>query len=80
MRYILLQLFWITVMVVFTVLALFYTAIYIVLLSYLTWTAWRWETAAFMIGVSLFALPISRAVIIRRIREQAATGGTGENS
>lgn len=52
----------------------------IVLLSYLTWTAWRWETAAFMIGVSLLALPISRAVIIRRIRVQAATGGTAENS
>jgi hypothetical protein len=34
MRYILLQLFWITVMVVFTVLALFYTAVFIVLLSY----------------------------------------------
>lgn len=48
----------------------------IVLLSYLTWTAWRWETAAFMIGVALVALPLSRAIILRRIREQAAAGDT----
>ena len=34
MRYILSQLFWIAVMVVFTVLALFYTAVFIVLLSF----------------------------------------------
>ena len=34
MRYILLQLFWITVMVVVHLVALFYTAVFIVLLSY----------------------------------------------
>lgn len=52
----------------------------IILLSYLTWTAWRWETAAFMIGVALGALPLSRAIILRRIREQAAAGETAEIS
>jgi hypothetical protein len=34
MRYVLSQLFWIAVMVVFTFIVLFYTAVFIVLLSY----------------------------------------------